>query len=164
MARQTDRERARFSSLMLMPSLQRVQIWVLWGLRLAPGLLVFTAALIAPPLRRPDGWLHPLAWTLAVGGISLTLVGAAWRTRWQQCAGLLALALIGQAAGLQLVLSPPYGVYQRFLPWREVLTSPNVATVLQSHNRIGTCDYRTARSTIHCKEYAPGWHSPTAII
>ena len=56
MARQTDRERARFPSLVLMPSLQRIQIRVLWGLRLAPGLLVFTAALIAPPPAAP-GWL-----------------------------------------------------------------------------------------------------------
>ncbi len=91
---------------------------------LALGLLVFTLPLVAPALRRSDGWLMPLGWTLAVGGISLTVLGAAWRTRWQRCAGLLALALVGQACALSLIDAPPYGVLQHYLPWGELLGSP----------------------------------------
>ncbi len=79
-----------------------------------PGLIVFTLALCLPVLRREDGFFTSLAWTIAVGGLSLTLVGTTWKTRWRQMACFLALALFGQACALQLLYCPPYGVYQRY--------------------------------------------------
>ncbi len=80
------------------------------ALCLLPGFLIFILALVAFCLHRPDRWLTSLAWTLAVGGFSVALLGATWRTHWQQSVGLLALALVGQACTLQLVFAPPYGV------------------------------------------------------
>ncbi len=80
----------------------------------APGLIVFTVALCLPVLRREGGFFTSLAWTIAVCGLSLTLVSTTWRTRWQQMGCFLALALFGQACALQLLYCPPYGVYQRY--------------------------------------------------
>lgn len=90
-----------------------------WGLRLAPGLLIFGLILLSPSLRRADGWLLPLGWSLIVGAIALTLFTASWGTRWRRCASLLALALAGQACALQLIDAPPYSVYQRYLSWNQ---------------------------------------------
>ena len=92
---------------------------VKWGLRLAPGLLIFAMVLLSPSLRRADGWLLPIAWSLLVGAVSLTLLIGAWATRWQRCASLLALALAGQACALQLIDAPPYSVYQRYFSWNQ---------------------------------------------
>lgn len=93
------------------------------GVCLGVGLRVIAPALFFPSLRSPDGWFTPLAGTLVVGGLAVALLAAPWRSRWQQAAGLLALALVGQACSLQLVFAPPYGVYQHYFPWKEVLTS-----------------------------------------
>jgi len=104
-------------------NLRIVRTVLMVGLRIVPGIFVFAVALAAPFLRHSDGWLRTPAWGVAVGGISLALVCGAWRTRWQRCAGLLALALAGQACVLQLMYSPPWCVYTRYLPWRTMLTS-----------------------------------------
>jgi hypothetical protein len=90
-----------------------------WGLRVAPGLLILWLILLTPGLRRADGWLLPRGWSLMVGAIALTLFIAAFGTRWQRCAGLLALALVGQACALQLIDAPPYSVYQRYFSWNQ---------------------------------------------
>ena len=100
-----------------------VRVVLMTGCRIAPGIFVFAMALTAPFLRHPDGWLRTPAWGLAVGGISLALVGGTWRTRWQRCAGLFAVALAGQACVLQLIHAPPWCRYQHYLPWRTMLTS-----------------------------------------
>ncbi|HWP45268.1 MAG TPA: glycosyltransferase family 39 protein [Blastocatellia bacterium] len=104
---------------------------------IAPGLLVIALALFAPALRRPDGWLLPVGWAIAVGGLSLTVSAAAWRTRWQRCASLFALALAGQACALQLLDAPPYNVYQRYFSWNQELLS--LKKVLTSAHALFLC-------------------------
>ncbi len=100
-----------------------VRAVLMTGFRIVPGIFVFAMALAAPFLRHSDGWLRTPAWALAVGGISLALVGGTWRTRWQRCGGLFALALTGQACVLQLIYSPPWCRYQHYLSWEMMLTS-----------------------------------------
>jgi hypothetical protein len=89
----------------------------------APGLLVVALALVVPELRRPDGWPLPLAWTVVMAGVALLLAGVAWRTPWQRCAALFALALVGHAAALVMVDVPNYNVLQHYRTWQELLTS-----------------------------------------
>lgn len=49
----------------------------------------------------------------------------AFETRAWQAPALFAVALIGQACALQLIYSPPWGVYHRYLPWKEILSFPH---------------------------------------
>jgi len=53
--------------------------------------------------------------------VYISVVLCSENTGWWQCVGLFALALIGQVSVLNLISSPPWGVYHRYLPWREVL-------------------------------------------
>jgi Dolichyl-phosphate-mannose-protein mannosyltransferase len=85
---------------------------------------VVAAALLHPALYRPDGSLLPLAWTLAVAGLALAVIAAAWGTSWQRAGLLLGLALTGQACSLALIQAPVFS-YQRYLFWREILRSPS---------------------------------------
>jgi hypothetical protein len=94
------------------------------GVGALAGVFVAALALAAPALRRPDGSLLPLAWTVTVGGLCLVLVAASSGTRWRRCAGLLALALMGQACALGLVDAPPYAVLQHYAPWSALVTPP----------------------------------------
>ena len=74
------------------------------------GAVIVGLALAAPALRRPDGSLLPLAWTATLGGLCLVLLAASWRTRWQRCGWLLALAVAGQACALALIHAPNYNL------------------------------------------------------
>ena len=65
-----------------------------------------------PALRQGDGWLAPQAWAVVVVGLAIAVAGHGWHRRWRTSAWLFALALIGQAAALQLIFAPPYGIYQ----------------------------------------------------
>lgn len=79
------------------------------------GLLMAIAPLCLPHLKRPDGWLVPHSLPIVLGGLSLFLLGITRNTVWQKFMGLFSLALMGQACALQLIDSPPYGIYQRYL-------------------------------------------------
>jgi len=91
------------------------------AVRILPGLLIATAALQAQPFHRQDGSLLPAGWAVAISGLALSLVAVAWRTRWQRFIAMLALAIFGQACALQLINAPPFGIYQRFFPLRDLL-------------------------------------------
>lgn len=88
------------------------------------GLILVELALLTPQLHQRNGGFGPAALPIGVGGIALLILGASWASRWQQCAGLMALALVGQASSLELMHSPPYGVYQHYLSWRQIATTP----------------------------------------
>ena len=90
-----------------------------------PGLTLLGIALVWPWLRAADGWLLPAAWSLAAAGLGLALVGGAWRTPWQRCAGLFAVALVGQACALGLINAPNYNVLQHYHPWRSLVAGPS---------------------------------------
>ena len=57
-------------------------------------------------------------------GIALMLVLVAARTPWRRSANWLGLALVGQAVTLQLLYSPPWGLYQHYQPWQALLNMP----------------------------------------
>src|SRR5688572_24118314 len=90
---------------------------------LVPGAVILMLAFVLTALRRPDGWLLPLGWTVAVVGLATGVTLVCLGTRWQRCASLLALALVGQACALQLLDSPPYSVYQHYFSWNQDLVS-----------------------------------------
>jgi len=89
----------------------------------APGLALVLYVLFAASMRRDGGSLSPEAWTLAVLGISLLVLGAGWSTRWHRSAWLFALALAGQACALALIDAPSFGVYERYFSWESLTTS-----------------------------------------
>lgn len=95
-----------------------------------PGLLVLALALVAPSLRGSNGWLYPEAWILVVAGAGLGLMGVAWRSRWQRASWFMALALLGQACALSMILAPNYNILQHYLPWPELLTYPRALLLL----------------------------------
>ena len=86
-----------------------------------PGLIVAAGAVYLDWFRRADRSLLPVGWAIVLIGLALSATAAAWRTRWQNCIALLALAIVGQACALQLINAPPYGVYQRFFLLHELL-------------------------------------------
>jgi hypothetical protein len=96
---------------------------MLRALTFAPGLLIITWAISSPVLRRPDGSLYPVAWTLVIGGLSICLFSAARQTCMARSATLLAVALLGHACALGMIDVPSYGVLQHFTPWSELLTT-----------------------------------------
>lgn len=87
------------------------------------GLAIIGLALFAPQLRRPDGCLDPIVRPIGIAGLSLMILAAGLGTAWQRCAGLLALALVGQACALEMIFAPPYNILQRYLPWKQLLAS-----------------------------------------
>jgi hypothetical protein len=88
------------------------------------GLVIMGVALTLPALRRHDGWLNPLAWPIAMVGMSLMVAGLCRHTVLWRAGVLLGVALAGQAAALALVDISPHGIIQHYAYLSDLFSSP----------------------------------------
>lgn len=101
----------------------------LWALRLAAwmvGLLLLVGALRSPDLYDPEGYLRGSFVLPLAGTFALLLLGWAVGRPILSAASYAALALVGQAAALQLIEAGPYVRYQHYIPYPRLLADPNV--------------------------------------
>lgn len=71
--------------------------------------------------RTTDGSLDAAVALVWAAGAALVIVALAARTMWQRSALFAALAILGQAAALQLIEAPPHAAFQHFVGWGALL-------------------------------------------
>lgn len=86
----------------------------------AAGILLIGWGLADPLFRDPEGFLEGSCILPLAAGLGLILLGGAWNTSLRTSAAWLALALIGQAAALQLIDAGPFVRYQHYVGPRQL--------------------------------------------